>query len=41
MSKSRRSGRDADGAHLDDLPDGAGCVEIWERLSERRARAED
>jgi len=27
---------DAD-AHLDDVPDGAGCTEIWERLSERRA----
>jgi hypothetical protein len=22
--------------HLDDVEDGAGCVEIWERLSERR-----
>ncbi|WP_255666176.1 hypothetical protein [Haladaptatus sp. DYF46] len=22
--------------HLDDIEDGAGCVEIWERLSERR-----
>jgi hypothetical protein len=31
---------DADGpddaGHLDDVPDGAGCTEIWERLSERR-----
>ncbi|SFR45691.1 MULTISPECIES: hypothetical protein [Halorubrum] len=38
------SGRDdeADGdagggsSHLDDVEDGAGCTEIWERLSERR-----
>lgn len=22
--------------HLDDVPDGAGCTEIWETLSERR-----
>ena len=31
---------DADGpddaGHLDDVPDGAGCTEIWERRSERR-----
>jgi len=24
--------------HLDDIEDGAGCTEIWERLSERRDR---
>ena len=24
-------------AHLDGLEDGAGCTEIWERLSEQRA----
>ncbi|ELZ47083.1 hypothetical protein C464_09137 [Halorubrum coriense DSM 10284] len=23
-------------AHVADVPDGAGCTEIWERLSERR-----
>lgn len=23
-----------DAEHLADIPDGAGCVEIWERLSE-------
>jgi len=23
-------------SHLDDIEDGAGCTEIWERLSERR-----
>ncbi|MGM0591400.1 MAG: hypothetical protein ACQETI_07190 [Halobacteriota archaeon] len=34
---------DADEAtdHLDDLPDGAGCTEIWEHLSERREEASD
>lgn len=38
---------DADGAdedrpeHLDDLPDGSGCVEIWDRLSERRAGSDE
>ena len=26
-----------DTAHLRDLPDGAGCTEIWEHLSERQA----
>ena len=26
-----------DDAHLDGLEDGAGCTEIWERLSEHRA----
>lgn len=25
-----------DDDHLDDVEDGAGCTEIWERLSERR-----
>lgn len=28
--------RDPDRSHLSDLPDGAGCAEIWEHLSERR-----
>lgn len=23
--------------HLDEIPDGAGCVEIWEKISESRA----
>lgn len=28
---------DADDAtHLSDLPDGAGCAEVWEHLSENR-----
>ncbi|WP_269845470.1 hypothetical protein [Halopenitus persicus] len=26
----------ADDDHLADLEDGAGCTEIWEKLSERR-----
>lgn len=27
--------------HLDGLESGAGCTEIWERLSERREQAAD
>ena len=26
----------ASGAHLEDVPSGAGCTEIWEKLSEQR-----
>ena len=26
--------------HVADLPDGCGCTEIWEHLSERRAAEE-
>ena len=29
--------RGEDDEHLRDLPDGAGCTEIWEHLSERQA----
>ena len=25
-----------DTGHLDDLPDGAGCTEIWEHISDNR-----
>ena len=34
----RGDAEDADGEsdHLADVEDGAGCTEIWERLSERR-----
>ncbi|MFC6723317.1 hypothetical protein ACFQE1_02680 [Halobium palmae] len=39
MSKHERS-VETD-AHLDDIEDGAGCVEIWERLSERREAVDD
>lgn len=28
--------RDRDDEHLAELPDGCGCAEVWERLSERR-----
>lgn len=42
MSNSgRRSSEDVQDEgrdHLDDLPDGAGCYEIWEHLSETRER---
>jgi len=27
---------DDDTTHLNDLPDGAGCAEVWEHLSENR-----
>jgi hypothetical protein len=32
---------DDDRAHLEDVEDGAGCTEIWEKLSETRAQADD
>ena len=44
------SDRDADGvsdtdpdtpAVYEDIPDGCGCVELWERLSEARERVRD
>jgi hypothetical protein len=28
--------QDADEDHLADVPDGCGCTEIWEHLSEQR-----
>ena len=31
----------ADDAYLADVPDGAGCTEIWERLSEGRDEQRD
>lgn len=27
----------ADGGHLENVQSGAGCVEVWEQLSEQRA----
>lgn len=36
MSNQAAADEDAGDDHLDDVPDGAGCTEIWERLSERR-----
>jgi hypothetical protein len=36
------SNRDqADDEHLREVEDGAGCTEIWETLSERRAQSSD
>lgn len=35
MSNSEEDKKEWD--HLDDLEDGAGCTEIWERLSEDRS----
>lgn len=33
-------GSNEDREHLEDLEDGAGCVEIWKKLSERRSQTE-
>lgn len=30
-----------DDDHLSDVPDGAGCTEIWEHISENREDAEE
>ena len=40
-TETESAGGDADDdddefAHLDSLPDGAGCAEVWEHLSETR-----
>jgi hypothetical protein len=35
MSNQQADQRD-DETHLSDLPDGAGCTEIWEHLSQKR-----
>lgn len=39
-NRTRRSVEDpaADGEHLESLPDGCGCAEVWEHLSETRER---
>ena len=37
MSNSKNNDVDA---HLADLEDGAGCTEIWQKLSEERAQAD-
>jgi hypothetical protein len=34
MSNQMQDGED----HLTELPDGAGCTEIWEHLSENRTK---
>ncbi|WP_162833870.1 hypothetical protein [Haladaptatus cibarius] len=39
MTDSRTDGHADD--HLEDVPDGSGCTEIWEHLSERRDADED
>lgn len=33
---SNRTPSDEDDAHLRDIPDGAGCTEIWEHLTNGR-----
>jgi hypothetical protein len=32
----RRSAPREDDDHLEDVPDGCGCAEVWEHLSDRR-----
>lgn len=39
-SEAKGDGADPDRSHLEDVESGAGCTEIWETLSERRATAE-
>ena len=42
VSGRETEGDDGDDSdHLADIEDGAGCAEIWERLSERREAATD
>lgn len=36
MSNSQESKANAADTHLSEVPDGAGCTEIWEHLSEER-----
>lgn len=46
MAMSESDPRSAEGSadddrpesYLDDLPDGSGCVEIWDHLSDRRTQ---
>ncbi|MEF8894603.1 hypothetical protein [Halodesulfurarchaeum sp.] len=40
VSETNTGGADGDRSHLEDVEAGAGCTEIWETLSERRAQAE-
>jgi hypothetical protein len=32
---------ESDSDHLDEIEDGAGCVEIWEKLSESRTTSQE
>ena len=42
-NRGRRTAEEAaeDRAHLSELPDGCGCAEVWEHLSERREAGAD
>ncbi|WP_247730656.1 hypothetical protein [Halovivax limisalsi] len=31
---------ESDDEHFEELPDGAGCTEIWEHIAERRGRGD-
>ncbi|MFB6128437.1 MAG: hypothetical protein ABEJ47_01620 [Halorhabdus sp.] len=39
--EAAESDRETDSEHLDEVPDGCGCTEIWEHLSDERAPLED
>ena len=36
MSNQKSTGRERDDAHLQDIDDGCGCVEVWEHMSDGR-----
>lgn len=36
MTKQSKTEDPEETAHLDELPDGIGCAEIWEHLSDER-----
>jgi hypothetical protein len=40
FSRSSEPDEQAERAHLSEVEDGAGCAEIWARLSERRSAEE-
>jgi hypothetical protein len=38
MSEPTDDDGESDAEHLEDVPDGCGCAEVWEHLSERRKK---
>jgi hypothetical protein len=36
VSNQKAESRERDDAHLQDVEDGCGCVEVWEHMSEDR-----
>ncbi|WP_176393230.1 hypothetical protein [Natronolimnobius baerhuensis] len=39
-AKTHDDESERDDAHLEDIEEGAGCTEIWEHLSEKRAETQ-